>query len=385
MRDVLTSSKRRQRVYHHIILSLSLCDFVIDLATFMSTWPIPTDTSGVWAASGTTQTCTTQGYFLQLAIMAPLYNAALSLYYLLMIKYSWSEERLKRLRIPIHAIILTFGIGTSIAGLPLTLYNPANLWCWIAPLPFGCLESAANGGVTTCERGDNAATVYRWAFFYAPLWTAVAFATVAMILVCWTVWAHETQLLRRWYQRSTSFAVHTSPTALQRREMTRKVTVQALCYVGAFYLTWVWSSMIRIQQSISGETEYALALLTGIFLPSQGFFNFLVYVRPRYHRYREQNPSTRPLSIIGRITSSPDDASADDYNVAPTNEEMNAERRVVLEEVPKRDKLDSGLENGLSSPEDSNKEGLATVVSNDMADSVEGHKRVSFGENGITT
>ena len=174
--------------------------------------------------------------------MVPLYNAALSLYYLLMIRHNWTEEQMRQLRIPVHGTILAFGIGTSIAGLPLTLYNNSNLWCWQNQYPIGCLESSQNHGVTTCQRGDNALSIYRWAFFYAPLWCAIGFATIAMILVFCKVHSLEVKSERF---RSTRYSleqgvVETATcggSVLLRKpgERAKKVARQASCCVGAFY------------------------------------------------------------------------------------------------------------------------------------------------------
>lgn len=341
IRNVLISKRKRRLVYHRILLCISGIDLIIGICMFLSTWPIPSST-GIYGAVGTTQTCTAQGFFLQFSIMAPLYNAALSLYYLLMIRYNWTEERMHRLRLPVHGTILFFGLGTSIAGLFLTLYNPATLWCWQNHYPVGCIESlqSNDGMTTTCQRGDNALSVYRWAFFYAPLWCAIAFATVAMILVFWKVHTLEIKSDRF---RSTRYSLEHGVVAtstpcgggafLQRPgERARKVARQALCYVGAFYLTWIWSTLTRILQSAVGKTYFSLVLLTAIFLPFQGFLNFLVYVRPRLERYREQHPDWSIWNALREVLChvchllipKEDEQEEDDYNVALTEAEMRS-------------------------------------------------------------
>lgn len=88
IQNVLRSKRKRRLVYHRILVCISSIDLVIGISMFLSTWPIPKGTVGIYGALGTTATCTAQGFFLQFAIMAPLYNAALSLYYLLMIRYN---------------------------------------------------------------------------------------------------------------------------------------------------------------------------------------------------------------------------------------------------------------------------------------------------------
>jgi len=212
----------------------------------------------------------------------------------------------------------------------------STLWCWIASFPLNCTESAAiRGGVgyTDCLRGDNAHTIYRWAFFYVPLWCGVAFATVAMGMVIRTVFLHEKRtdkythptihsLQQQQQQQAQSTSSQRassngerrqSPSSLgsqvqqslprsvlvvsqapiptiftDRRKRTRQVAIQALFYVGAFYLTWIFPTITRIMQSVYyfGDESYALVLLTVVCGPLQGLYNFFVYVRPRWMRHR---------------------------------------------------------------------------------------------------
>jgi hypothetical protein len=86
-------------------------------------------------------------------------NACLSVYYLLVVRYGVAETTLVYVEPLFHLIPITFGISTSVAGLALDLFNNANVWCWIAPLPAGC-EDSRTYGETTCTRGDNA-WIYR--------------------------------------------------------------------------------------------------------------------------------------------------------------------------------------------------------------------------------
>jgi hypothetical protein len=97
---------------------------------------------------------------------------------MLVLKYGITEVSLRKNVEPImHMTAIGFGLATAIAGIPLKLFNNADLWCWIAPLPFDCDESYENGGQTSCIRGDNA-FIYRWAFFYAPLWLCMLIVVV---------------------------------------------------------------------------------------------------------------------------------------------------------------------------------------------------------------
>lgn len=82
-----------------------------------------------------------------------------------------------------------------------------------------------------------------------------------------------------------------------RMERSRKVAIQSALFVGALYLTWSFTTVTRIYQVTTGNNSTTLLVLMAIFFPLQGFFNFLVYCRPRYLRCKSRNPtfSTRKL------------------------------------------------------------------------------------------
>jgi len=105
-----------------VLAAMAMVDILASSAWFMSTWAIPAD-SGFAFAKGNKASCNFQGFLLQLAIGAPLYNSSLALFYILMIKHRWSEDQLKRMEKWVHGFILSFTIGSSILLLCLDQYN----------------------------------------------------------------------------------------------------------------------------------------------------------------------------------------------------------------------------------------------------------------------
>ena len=175
----------RQHPYHRLLLAMSIYDILESVWNFASTWPIPAGTANVYRPLGTTATCTAQGFFLTLSVAVPIYNACLALYYVLVVRVGISDRTLRRYVEPgMHAVAGLWGWGTAGAAAQLGLLNNANLWCWIAPYPADCLDSWRYGDDEgNCERGDNA-WIYRWAFYFAPLWFCILFATVCTGIVC---------------------------------------------------------------------------------------------------------------------------------------------------------------------------------------------------------
>lgn len=219
--DILRARQKKLRTtYHRLLLGMSLSDVLGSVAMSLSTWPTPSADSGVvdggtvFAALGTQQTCSAQvrpendsstlqirtlilsftvcrcqAFFVQVGMAAPLYSGFLALYYLLMVKYNWKEEsqKMKSLEVSFHVLIWLLALGTSFASLGLDLFNSANLWCWIAPLPLDCVSSAkAEDGNGTCVRGDNA-WIYRLAFYFIWIWISLICVTIFMAMVFYTV------------------------------------------------------------------------------------------------------------------------------------------------------------------------------------------------------
>ena len=71
-------------------------------------------------------------------------------------------------------------------------------------------------------------------------------------------------------------------------ERSRKVASQAFFFMGAFFLTFLAGSINRFTQLVSGKSIYALLVLHCVFAPAQGFFNFLVYMRPKMIKWNEK-------------------------------------------------------------------------------------------------
>lgn len=66
-------------------------------------------------------------------------------------------------------------------------------------------------------------------------------------------------------------------------KLSKMVFQQALLFVGAFYITWVpYLTLQFLLSSGTGFEIYGLFLAAATMAPLQGFWNFVVYARPRY-------------------------------------------------------------------------------------------------------
>ena len=315
----------KNHTYHRLLIGLSVCDLCMSLGLFTTTWFMPKGTPNVWGAVGTTQTCEAVGFFEQAGLAAVLYNASLSTYYLLRIRFNWTPLRLVKAEYVLHTVPLLLGISTMIACLALDLFNYGLFDCWIAPYPQGCEESwRSPSGETTCVRGNNA-SLYQWVFDVIPKWLAVLAVTVNMVLTHRGVFVQERKTLRytdpsrsmeRWSSALPAPASDSSwrhrdvskplsdrdedgterPVAVEppmevadpairapnppplrstrmKLPVSRRLARQSYLYVGALYLTYIPVIVTRATELALGYVYYEMLLTISITIPLQGFWN----------------------------------------------------------------------------------------------------------------
>lgn len=254
-------------------------------------------------------------------------SASLSIYYLITIRSGRfkSQQKLHKVEPWLHIIPVAFGLGTAIASLALNLFN-YGLWdCWIAPYPQGCKESWRNNGSTTCMRGDNA-SLYQWLFDLIPKWSSILIVTINMVLVYIFVRNQEI-ISERWSSRRAvgsvvnnsssiandggseeissgeqsqenntgrislrrSFRRRRDSQARRRLNFSRQIAHQSYLYVGALWITWLPVIVLRVVQLVSSVTYYWLLVWVALSIPMHGFWNLLVYLRPRWLQKRKEH------------------------------------------------------------------------------------------------
>ena len=76
----------------------------------------------------------------------------------------------------------------------------------------------------------------------------------------------------------------------RRLEYHKRIAWQAVYYVGAFLVAWVWPTVFQIVIVSANIFPWWLLFLTALFVPCQGLLNLIVFVRPRYIQYQQKNP-----------------------------------------------------------------------------------------------
>ena len=258
---------------HRILAGMSFCDSLSSFGWFLTTWPIPSDISYTKWTVGTQATCTLQGFLVQLGVGAAIYSGCLAIYYFLVIRQGWSDDRICKCAEPImHLISLGFTFGSAIAGVALTLYNPLPWGCWMIESPRGCSQSyQKQDEVYPCERGDNA-FLYVYILYYGPVWITFIVLTTCMFFIYLKIKKQEQITVA--YRSSNNNA--------------KAFAFQASMYVGAFFMSWSAPTSASLTFDLTGKTFFWHVFVAIVLNPSQGFFNMMVYKLPDYQQYRRR-------------------------------------------------------------------------------------------------
>jgi hypothetical protein len=296
------------------------------------------------------------------------YNASLSAYFLLTIKYSYSERKIAQKVEPfIHGVSLIYPITSAIIGLVLQMYNPStgNVGCWMNAYPENCEWDAD----IECERGEGA---YLFSLFAAiiPLvlvWIALIANNVAIYCFVRQLEARSSQYTfvsrnlpttrsqPRYVgssdepfesdftaapnsnsgvtdtQRLATITASLTPTRTTRPTSivrpqnqetfikTRQIAVQSFFYVFAYLMVFIFAFFLFILESIDpvgfeSGNYFPLQVLGAMFFPLQGLFDALIYLRPRYYRFRKHFPEkpwwfSVQKAVLTRAT--PEETAAD--------------------------------------------------------------------------
>lgn len=292
--DILWLKNRRNRSsYHRLILGMSVNDFISAVVLFLASWPVPS-WFPTYQAKGNDATCQATAFLRESAGRASvLYSACVGIYFLLVIKYGWKEPLLKRLELWMHVVNNTVGWAIGIAGFPLKLYNPFLTNCSIQPSPLGCTQSykATPEQPANCIRGDNA-TIFQFATWWSIIWASLIVMAGCLAAVYWFIYSTERKVTRYDFtlsQVSGSSSSHRS----QNFRKSRKFAKQAVLYCSFFLLSFIFLLVGNVQGQFAPERQhFVVVCLAATLYPLQGFFNCIIYLRPRYLTFQSQQGGT---------------------------------------------------------------------------------------------
>lgn len=288
--EILVDKKKRKKVYHRILFALSLFDFMASTCFFLTPLVI---INGEWLGY-TSTSCEIAGFFTYWSSLCiPMYNTALATYFYLSVKGGWQEDRIhKRFERHAHFVIPLFGLVLAIAAFPLDMYNLYNNFCFAVLGP---------------DRGTFTLNY----FFLGLFWALVLFCGLLTCVLMFLLYRHVRGILRQssQYNFSTPKSEEERDFTPQDERLLTRVRNMALLYTIPFTTTWVCSVILMIIQQegfnnrmyVSPLTGYFISIWIALFLPLQGFFNWIIYMIPRFQRIKKENSSEQFFVVVLRV------------------------------------------------------------------------------------
>ena len=129
-----------------------------------------------------------------------------------------------------------------------------------------------------CERGANTYS-YRWWFYGYEVIAVFLIIVISMTMMCYKVIRQNKLMVRR--------SINSQPNADATK---KKIVKQSALYVAAFFFPIFFPTLYQVEIMMTGEQSFPIWILVAIFMPLQGFFNFIVFVRPRLISLRRREP-----------------------------------------------------------------------------------------------
>lgn len=294
--DIGKDERRRTSTKNRIVLLMSVCDLLMSFfGAIIGTTLVPAG-MGVPGAVGNQATCTLQGFMVSASASASAtYNVSLAICYLFMIRYDYTDERLRQLELYFLLTPLILSLMYSIPGIFLQVYNfDGKYQCFHAASPYGC-DRVGDSTPVECERGElYSLTALIGAFF---LCISAFIIILSMVMMYMAILARErgNDRYRFSAQTSTRTITVSSTTTSQGRQssvtstsanrrLSNTMRRQGLWYSGAFLISFFPSVLIAFM------SPYWLYIVAAFTFNMIGFTNALVYIRPRFCTFRRENP-----------------------------------------------------------------------------------------------
>ena len=280
---VLRSMSGIKTTYHRIILGLSSADCLTSLAIALATIPMPKDVIYPFEmpSYGNITTCEAQGLVYMMGnAFAFCMNGILNIYYLCTLRYNMPEKTFRcYLEIPLFIAAFVLCVTVPSATLikeELLNPSPTDPFCVPNTYPLDCTK-ADN---PECRGGGG-----RGGFNPIYLFTiSLSFFTViiTMALVVHAFYRNERRLRRTMKDSERQEGDETHQDLQYAHKLSKIITKQALMYIVAFLITWIFGFVQFVIKKTENETEKGFVTISRmIFQPLQGFFNLIIFV---YHK-----------------------------------------------------------------------------------------------------
>ena len=303
--NICRKQKYKRDPYHRLLLGACMMDLISSVGWFMAPIAPPEGSSPRALSLGDTASCTAQGYFIQVGVGFMVYNACLSIYYLMTIRYKIPNERLVCKEAIMHGVSLVWGLCVAIVPIPMELYNELGVGngCWIGRFPQYC-ETEENP--VPCTRGANIdPTIVGYAIAGFPSVLSLVVVITSNVLIYLAI--------RKSQATTTRYSI--GIVSDRQKKRTEAIASQATWYVVIFVNAVFWQLLLRILDAFDvitfeNESSFTILIVFGQFCSASSGFGFLlVYTRPRYLRYRTRElPPLQALATALSFRKAPLDA-----------------------------------------------------------------------------
>ncbi len=300
----------------------------------LTTIPMPADVNDIYAFDGKSYgneaTCEVQSSAIYLGwVVSVSSNVVLSLFYVLTIRYEMEDVTFKKKILPTALLLsLAVAIGATTLVHLSGLFNPRPFepYCFVGAYPMDCKRDEANE-IYACERGGarsskkfyNATTILS-AFLVFSFIIVIS----SMCLVVRTVFRREQFFFKhsksegtaadhhRDQDNETDEAQHATTrlpnhhVSFEEFKQTKVIVYQALMYIGAFIVTWLWVLMLVFVRGEGSETYYSIVdRLKVFFQPLQGFFNAWIFLWHKAYLLRRSDRNLTFFEAMRKAIVSP--------------------------------------------------------------------------------
>lgn len=264
--------KRINRMRNRFVLGMSIVDIFSSAAFGLSIIPSPQETV-CSIGMGNKKTCMAQGFFMQMGMAVPAYNAMLSIYFIMTIRYKMDQSKLVAYEVLMHAYALIPPLATAIIGVTNKLFFNEVAPCWIGDV---CKS------LGTCPNGNEWGSG-KWIVISTYIFTtANIFITgLSMSIIYMTLqntnYAMSNHLQHERYTRVRNQRL--SAIEFAANEFLK----QGILFGVALFVTFIWAIIDIFMTYIATESTQLsgwYTIIWGITFPLQGFWNFFAYVRP---------------------------------------------------------------------------------------------------------
>merc|ERR1719491_170438 len=254
---------------HRLMLAMSVYDVIQSLALAMSTLPFPKEYSDVYSygAIGNMTTCKIQYFFVTLGLAVPMYNASLCLFYYLTIRHRWRQKHFATKIEPfLHIGACLIPLVAAIGPVAMDNVSPTSRYC-------------------TVSTSSYSAVAFTCISIYVAAIPALSF------LICVYTMASISIFVHLQWKKMLKYTYNARQEQRQRSEKWKTIQ-QAMLYTAAFALTFLFPCILVTWNA------FALEILSNMFYPLQGFWNFFLYIRPGVIKIKKIKPDKCFCEII---------------------------------------------------------------------------------------